>query len=151
MKITSLKTRKKPRALVLKLEPWADEWSLFYTDLWDVQLALDDMLAQLGFAAVRMAGSPALIKNFREQLQVTSLYVCDQAQFNREVKERIRDGQFVCGGLWYAEITINEIPTDCSFNTLLELYQVIDQIVIRQCGLIIGSKPATVPGLQGNA
>lgn len=147
MKITHLGVS--PKRIKMKLDGFPGTWTLAYKDLWDVQLALDHTLEQLGFVAVKMGGTPALVPSFRDRLQVTSFFTCDQATFEAERAERTEDGQFVCGGLWYAEITVNGISTDCSFNTLEEFYRIVDQIIIRECGLIVG-KPATVPGLIGH-
>lgn len=142
----------KPRRILLTVfDGFRSQWSLHYTDLWDLSIGLSEILAAHGIVAVRAGAIPVLKEKYREALQITSLYIQDQREMAREIKGRIAEGGHVAGGLWYAEITVNGIANDCSFNTVEEFFRIVDTIVMREAGIMIGQdNPRTVKGLVGH-
>lgn len=74
----------------------------------------------------------------RSLMQLESLQVQDSVEHNRnmisgrEAAGRRAEGEFVAGGAWYMEVSINGTDSDCSFNTLAELLQIVQQIVKRE-------------------
>ena len=53
--------------------------------------------------------------------------------------------------VWMAEIEVNGSITECSFNTLEDLYQLVFQIISREASALIGIPRGTIAGLVGHA
>lgn len=87
----------------------------------------------------------------RRFMQLESLKVQDAGEFNRhtipgrEVLERRAEGEKLCGGAWYMELSLNGADTDCSFSTLAELLQIVQTVVKRELasgGVNVSHEPA---------
>lgn len=157
MKITAIHHRSRLRILELTIED-GRVWGMPYTDLFDVGIGLEAILAEYGVGSIVPKAGP-LKAGWREALQISSMRIQDLESWKaRDVVERNleaahtvgRPRHWHAGGAWYAEIVVNDIPTDCCFNTVEEFFQIVYQIIRRETDLMIGMERVTVPGLVGN-
>lgn len=139
MKIKSISTRQD--WVLVTLEKGRDPvYRLPRRDLWELGMALEGVFADNGIAAVvPVTLAPELVENFRDRVKAAEFYVQDSAE-SENIMDRRRRGQHVAGGKWYAEITVADIATDCSFSTLEELYVTVYQIIYRECTLMVGQQ-----------
>lgn len=129
-------------------------------DLYGFAMGIEELLLDHGIAAV-IPPMPAFRPDWREFLQLSEIHLQDADSFNREAQERNeeaarssrRNGEphrWQAGGAWYAEVVVNGIPNDLSFNTVEEFFTLLMQIIIRECAVMVGGPAPTVPGVVGN-
>ena len=137
MKLKSIKTRAGWVIVTLGNDK---TYRLPSTDLWELGVALEGIFTDNQLLAVVPASiAPELVPDFRDRLKASTFYIQDRDLVDRkELAERRLAGKHVAGGKWFAEITINDIATDCQFTTLEELYQVVYQLIYRECTMLIG-------------
>jgi hypothetical protein len=105
-----------------------------FTDLVEFSQGVERCLA----ITERLVPTNALRPDDRTFLELESIYVEDASEYNRrsiaarEVRERADVGQKVAGGLWYMEINMNGTSTDCSFNGLSDLLQLVQGVIKRE-------------------
>lgn len=108
-----------------------------FSDLVEFSDGLQDAL----MVADGLVAQNAVRPQDRRFMQLEGLRVSDAVEHNRnmlaarEVKERRLDGEKICGGAWYAEISMNGTDTDCSFTTLEEFFQIVQGIIKREMAL----------------
>lgn len=108
-----------------------------FHDLVEFSDGIQDTLMVADGLVPRNAARPA----DRRFMQLEGLRVSDAVEHNRnmiaarEVKERRLDGEKICGGAWYMEVSMNGTDTDCSFTTLQELFQIVQGIIKREMAL----------------
>jgi hypothetical protein len=110
------------------------DYSWPFRDLVEFSDGVQDVLAE----TERLVPANAVRPEDRTFMQIESLKVQDAAEHNRnlysgrEVRDRRAEGQNIAGGDWYMEVSINGSDTDCSFNTVEELFQIVQQIITRE-------------------
>lgn len=110
------------------------DFSFTFTDL----VEFDRYIAEILMVTEGLVAPNAITNAQQDMLQIESIYVQDAGEFNkgcipgREIEGRRADGEFVCGGAWYAEISMNGCATDCSFSSVEELYQITQTIIRRE-------------------
>ena len=119
-------------------------FSFPFTDLFE----FDRYIAELLALTEGLVAPNAIVNADRELLQIESIYVQDAGEFNkhcipgREIEGRRAEGEKICGGQWYGEITMNGSATDCSFTSLEELYQITQTIIQRETSNRIALPPS---------
>lgn len=112
-------------------------WSFPFRDLVEFSDGLQDVLAETERLVPTNATRPA----DRSFLQIESLQVQDAVEYNRnlysarEVRERRAEGEHIAGGDWYMELSINGSDTDCSFSSVVELFQIVQQVIKRELAM----------------
>ena len=114
-------------------------------------MTLEHILSEHGILAVIPGKPPLFQPGWREHLQLSSIYIEPFAEWAKEVQQRNAAGLHQAGGLWMAEIEVNGAITECSFNTLEDLYQLVFQIISREASAMIGIPRGTIAGLVGHA
>jgi len=134
MKIDSINIKATNGGRVCSLRAGGRDFSFPFTDL----VEFDRYVAEVLLVTEGLVAANAITADQRDVLQIDSFYVQDADEYNKrciapyEINGRREIGQHVCGGKWYAEITVNGIPTDCGFNTVEELFQITQQIIGRE-------------------
>lgn len=109
-------------------------FSFPFHDLVEFSDGLQDIIAE----TERLVPTNALRPEDRTFMQLEGLRVQDAAEHDRhyisgrEVRERRADGERICGGDWYAEVSINGSDSDLSFNTVGELFTLVQDIIKRE-------------------
>lgn len=105
-----------------------------FCDLAEFSDGLQDILK----VTERLVPTNAVRPEARSNMQLDGLRVSDSVEYNRnmisgrEARERTADGEHMAAGDWYAEIGINGTDTDCSFNTVSDLFQIVQQVIKRE-------------------
>jgi hypothetical protein len=105
-----------------------------FRDLVEFSDGLQDILAETEQLVPRNAIRP----DDKTFMQLEGLRVSDAVAHNRnlysgrEVRERRDEGQNIAGGDWYMEISINGSDTDLSFNTVGELFTLVQDVIKRE-------------------
>lgn len=137
MKIQRLTVRSvhgSPGKRVCEIRVGGFNYSYPFRDLVEFSDGLQDILAE----TERLVPTNALRPEDKTFMQIESLQVSDSVEHNRsmisgrEARERQAEGQHVAAGDWYAEISINGSDTDCSFNTVAEFFQLVQQVIARE-------------------
>lgn len=124
------------------------DYSFPFRDLAEFSDGVQDVLGE----SERLVPTNALRPTDKTFMQLESLQVQDAAEHNRnlysarEVRDRRAEGQNIAGGDWYMEVSINGSDTDCSFNTVAELFQIVQQIIARELAAS-GQVVSRAPGL----
>jgi hypothetical protein len=109
-------------------------YSYPFHDLVEFSDGLQDIIAE----TERLVPTNGLRPTDRTFMQLESLQVQDAVEYNRnlysgrEVRERRAEGQHIAGGDWYMEIAINGSDTDLSFNTVAELFTLVQDVIKRE-------------------
>lgn len=123
------------------------DYSFPFHDLVEFSDGLQDVLAETEHLTPVSPVRPT-DKTF---MQLEGLRVQDAVEHNRnlysgrEVRERRADGEQICGGDWYAEVSVNGSDSDLSFSTVGELFQLVQQIITRELaasGQVVSGTPA---------
>jgi hypothetical protein len=111
-------------------------YSFPFSDLAEFSDGLQDILAEterlVPTNAIRPQGTD------REHLKLEGLRVQDSVEHNRnmmsgrEALERRAGGEMVAAGAWYMELGINGSDTDCSFDTVGQLFQIVQTVMKRE-------------------
>lgn len=86
----------------------------------------------------RLVPTNAVRPEKRDFMQLEGIRVSDSVEHNRnfisgrEARERKLDGEKIAAGAWYAEISVNGTDTDCSFDTVEQLFQIVQSIIKRE-------------------
>lgn len=125
------------------------EYGFPFRDLAEFSDGVQDVLAETERLVPANAVRP-LDKTF---MQIESFQVQDSVEHNRnwisgrEARERTAGGEHIAAGDWYAEISINGSDTDCSFSTVGELFQIVQQVIKRELaasGQVVTQTPAVL-------
>jgi hypothetical protein len=125
------------------------DFSFPFHDLVEFSDGLQDILAE----TERLVPTNAQRPTDRTHMELESLQVQDAVEYNRnlysgrEVRERRAEGQNIAGGDWYMEISINGSDTDLSFNTVSELFTLVQEVIKREltlAGKLISTTPAVL-------
>jgi hypothetical protein len=125
------------------------DFSFPFHDLVEFSDGLQDILAE----TERLVPTNAQRPVDRMHMELESLQVQDAVEYNRnlysgrEVRERRAEGQNIAGGDWYMEISINGSDTDLSFNTVGELFTLVQEVIKREltlAGKLISTTPAVL-------
>lgn len=120
-----------------------------FHDLVEFSDGLQDVLAETERLVPTNAARPA----DRTFMQIEGLRVSDAVENNRnlysgrEVRERRDEGQHIAGGNWYMELGVNGADNDMSFNTVTELFQLVQIVMKRELavsGAIVTETPAVL-------
>lgn len=132
-----------------KLRVAGIEYSWPFHDLVEFSDGLQDVLLE----TERLVPMNAARPQARDFMQLEGIRVSDSVEHNRnmvsarEVKERRAAGEHLAAGAWYAEISVNGSDTDCSFDTVEQLFQIAQGIIKREMALhgqIIVETPAVL-------
>lgn len=150
MKIEAVRMRPTRIEIVID-ESRHTSWSIPRHDLWVVGVTLEHILVEHDVLAHIPGKPPVFQPGWREHLQLSSITIEPVVEWAGEVRERNAAGLHTAGGLWMAEIEINGTITECNFDTLEDLYQLVFQIICREASTMIGIPRGTIPGLVGHA
>lgn len=123
------------------------DYSFPFHDLAEFSDGLQDILAE----TERLVPTNAVRPTDKTFMQIEGLRVQDSVEHNRnmisgrEARERTAGGEHIAAGDWYTEISVNGSDTDCSFNTVGELFQIVQQIIQRELaasGQVVHGTPA---------
>lgn len=110
------------------------DYAFRFSDLVEFSDGLGELVAVVDGLSARNVTRP----KDRTLMQIESIKAQDAAEYNRnlysarEVRERRAGGEHIAGGDWYMEISMNGADTDISFNTTVELFQIVQQIIQRE-------------------
>ena len=121
-------------------------FSFPFHDLVEFSDGLQDILAETERVVPVNAERP----KDRDHMQLEGLRVQDSSEHNRnfisgrEARERKMEGEHIAAGAWYMELSINGSDTDVSFDTVAQLFQIVQQVIKRElagAGVLILQTP----------